>query len=173
MAPAYVDRHGVTDGSSPRLRAAWCRAAASSVDDLTLLAEIGQHWLSTSAYSEVQSAANPFQGPSQQPRMRPRRWKWRPTGHIASTTPPISRFAPPWERPSPAPATLSPRPQGPAPRRWQPVGGLYAEAGLRLGWMVSDSTRLDLYASGTTGDRIGTAGHIGGGLSVGFLAGRD
>jgi hypothetical protein len=31
-----------------------------------------------------------------------------------------------------------------------------------------EAVKLDLYASGTTGERIGTAGHVGAGLSVGF-----
>lgn len=137
-------------------------------DEITLMAEIGQHWLSTSAYSEAQSATNPFPGQfaaatdTSTSAEAAASWTHRfdDTADFTLRAAVGTTFA--------ASSDLVASTAGAGTQAVAPVGGLYAEAGLRLGWMVSDSTRLDLYASGTTGERIGTAGHVGAGLSVGF-----
>ncbi len=169
MAPAPPPASAPPTAILPRpLRALGLDAQLSADDRVTLAAEIGQHWLTTSVYGEVQSATNPFPG----------------SFSAATDTATTVEAAAGWTHQVAETVDLSLRgavgmslagssslvatAAGVDDVAVAPASGLYAEAGLRLGWQATDSTRLDLYATGTAGEHVGTAGHIGGGLSVGF-----
>lgn len=160
---------GVTDGYVGSVFARLgVRGDLSEDDQLSLSAEIGQHWLATAAYAETQSATNPF-----------------PAAFGAATdTATVGKVAAAWTHQwSPAldmtlrvafgttlasQSNLAMTTTGFGTVQPAATGTTWAEAGLRLGWRTSETTRLDLYATGMSGERVGLTGHVGAGFSLAF-----
>lgn len=160
---------GVTDGYiASAFARLGIRGNLGETDQASLAGELSQRWLSTAAYAEAQTASNPFPASfsaatdSATVAKLAATWTHQFTpqidmtllGALGMTIAGQSNLA----MTATGIGTVSPAYGG---ARW-------AEAGLRLGWQASETSRLDLYATGMAGDRVGVAGHVGAGLSLAF-----
>lgn len=160
---------GVTDGTNAYVYGRGGLAFAASADDeVAVSGELGGQRLRTKAYAEAASAANPFNAQSDAAvdttRVVKLRGQWThaltPQFDLTLSGALVKTFDPTSSLSVVVPGFGRVKASGSPASAW-------AEYGVRVGYKISQSATIDLFANGLGGGRtVGTDGHVGAALRI-------